>query len=172
MKLARPFFEQKTLTVARELLGCFLIRRLGRGMMRAQIIETEAYGGLKDKASHAHRGRTKRNEAMFGPAGRAYVYLIYGKYYCFNVVTEKKSSPAAVLIRGVKIDGQKIIGPGRVCRALSINAGLNNLDLLNHHELWLERGALVRPKIKKMPRVGIDYAEEYKNKLWRFLLAD
>lgn len=201
MKLPRSFFKQKTLKVARELLGCFLIRqtarpqccakRSGRGNKKiiARIIETEAYCGEKDLASHASQGRTKRTEVMFGPAGHAYIYLIYGMYYCFNIVTEKVDYPAAVLIRGVEINNQKIIGPGRVCRELKINKELNGVDLIKSNKLYITNrvgddsrlpsrlrskfgGQVNRryPRIKKLPRVGVDYAREYKDKLWRFVL--
>jgi len=103
MRLPRKFFEQKTLSVAKNLLGCFLIRQIGRKRIVARIVETEAYCGPKDLANHASKGKTKRTEVMFNQAGHAYVYLIYGMYYCFNVVTEKMGYPAAVLIRGIEI---------------------------------------------------------------------
>ena len=104
IKLKREFFERKTLVVARELLGKYLIHRIGTKIISGMITETEAYHGFRDLASHASRGRTKRTEIMFGPAGHAYIYLIYGMYYCLNVVTEREEYPAAVLIRGVEID--------------------------------------------------------------------
>jgi len=124
MKLPRKFFEKKTLRVAKELLGCFLIRRIGRRKIVARIIETEAYCGPKDLANHASKGRTPRTEIMFGQAGYAYVYLIYGMYYCLNIVTERPGFPAAVLIRSIKpilnISG-KTDGPGKLCRELKIS---------------------------------------------------
>jgi len=171
MKLKRIFFEQKTLKVAKELLGCFLIHQVGDLKIIARIIETEAYVGPKDKANHASKGITKRTEVMFGSAGHAYIYLIYGMYYCFNIVTESKGYPAAVLIRGIEIAGQKFIGPGKVCRELKIDKSLNNEDIVKSKKLWLEKGHK-STKIKKLSRVGIDYASEYKDKLWRFLLEN
>ncbi|MDP2860437.1 MAG: DNA-3-methyladenine glycosylase, partial [bacterium] len=99
-RLSRKFFVRPTLMVAKDLLGKILVRKTGRKITRVMIIETEAYCGPKDLASHASRGRTKRTEIMFGPAGHAYIYLIYGMYHCLNVVTEAEGYPAAVLIRG------------------------------------------------------------------------
>jgi DNA-3-methyladenine glycosylase len=103
MILPKNFFNRDTLKVAQELLGCILVRKIGKKVIRAVITEAEAYKGKKDLASHASKGRTPRTELMFGEAGRAYIYLIYGMYYCLNIVTEKKNYPAAVLIRGVEI---------------------------------------------------------------------
>ncbi|MBX4190313.1 DNA-3-methyladenine glycosylase, partial [Candidatus Parcubacteria bacterium] len=116
-KLDRQFFEQKTLKVARELLGKYLVRRIGNKVIAAKITETEAYCGPNDKACHASKGRTSRTEVMFGKAGHAYVYLIYGMYHCLNIVTEKENYPAAVLIRGIG----SINGPGKLCRELKID---------------------------------------------------
>jgi len=175
MKIERNFYQQKTLKVAKELLGCFLIRQIGSSIIKAKIIETEAYCGPKDKANHASKGRTPRTEVMFGKAGHTYIYLIYGMYYCFNLVTEKEGYPSAVLIRGIELNGsprfgeasKKIIGPGKVSRELQIDKTLNKEDVVVSEKLWLEKGQSIS-KIKRMPRVGIDYANEYKDKLWRF----
>src|SRR3989304_8844863 len=112
--LSHSFYNRDTLQVAQQLLGCFLVRKMGRQVIRARIIETEAYRGEDDLASHASRGRTPRTETMYGEAGHAYVYMIYGMYHCLNILTEKKNVPAAVLIRAVTIDGipyQKTNGP-------------------------------------------------------------
>lgn len=184
MKLKREFYLQPTIKIAQNLLGKFLIRRLGKKIIVGKIIETEAYIGLKDKASHACRGRTCRTELMFGQAGHAYVYLIYGMYYCFNVVTERKDYPAAVLVRGVqpitegatsmsRLHGEVINGPGKVSRFMKINKSLNGVDLCGNI-LWIEdRGYSVKKnEIGRGKRIGVDYAEEYKNKLWRFRLDD
>ena len=102
MKLARDFYEQPTVQVAQQLLGKYLVRVHPDGVTAGMILETEAYVGLEDKASHASRGQTPRNAVMFGPAGFAYVYLIYGMHHCLNVVTEHEEYPAAVLIRAVE----------------------------------------------------------------------
>ena len=173
--LSKKFYHQKTLKVARQLLGKFLCRRIGKRVICGLICETEAYCGPNDLASHASRGRTPRTEIMFGPGGRAYIYLIYGMYYCFNIVTEKNDYPAAVLIRGVKIkdiDFKKTNGPGKVCKILHIDKKLNNLNICKKEKLWIEdRGVIITSsQIKKGPRIGIDYAGHYKNKLWRFYI--
>ena len=119
--LHRSFYQRPTLTVARDLLGCFLVRKMparrGRGskIVRARITEVEAYIGEDDLACHASKGRTKRTEIMYGEAGHAYVYLIYGMYELLNIVTEAKDFPAAILIRAVEIEGMpkiKTNGPG------------------------------------------------------------
>ncbi len=153
------------------------------------ITETEAYIGPNDLASHASKGRTPRTEVMFGPAGHAYIYLIYGRYHCLNIVTEKIDCPAAVLIRGGYLNlaldhdtiisprswgnnSENITGPGRLCRYLKIDKGLNKEDLVTGHQLWLEDTGVEigLNQIKKTPRIGIDYAGKYKDKLWRFVL--
>jgi len=178
-KLNSSFYLQPTLKIAQELLGKFLIHNIGKKRIVGRIIETEAYVGLKDKASHASRGRTPRTEIMFGPAGQAYVYLIYGMYYCFNVVTGRKDYPAAVLIRAIQpiTVGEDIYprlqtptnGPGKVCRYLKIDKKLNGIDLTGN-VLWMEdRGiAVKKSQIGRAKRIGVDYSGEYKNKLWRF----
>src|SRR3989338_6335159 len=107
IKLKHEFFNRKTLLVARELLGKYLVRKIGNKTIRAKIVETEAYCGPDDLACHASRGLTPRTKVMFGPPGHAYVYLIYGMYHCLNIVTEKKRWPAAVLIREVELTSIK-----------------------------------------------------------------
>ena len=117
MILKRNFYNQDTLIVAKSLLGCFLMRKVNGKIIKAKITETEAYRGKNDLASHASRGRTPRTELMFGEAGHAYIYMIYGMYHCLNIVTEKKDFPAAVLIRSVKIEKtnyKKTNGPGKL----------------------------------------------------------
>jgi DNA-3-methyladenine glycosylase len=113
MILSRKFYQRNTLKVAQELLGCVLVRKLRRKTIRAVITETEAYKGENDLASHASRGRTPRTELMFGEAGRTYIYMIYGMYYCLNIVTEKKDYPAAVLVSGVEITKNSPFRKGR-----------------------------------------------------------
>ena len=176
MKLLRKFYRQSTLLVAQKLLGKFLIHQIGKKQIVGQIIETEAYCGFRDKASHAIHGLTPRTKLMFGLSGYAYVYLIYGMYYCFNIVTEKKNYPAAVLIRGVppcltkNKTSQAIIGPGRTCRYFKIDRKINGLDLTGR-QIWLEdRGIKINKKdILAKPRVGVDYAGSWKNKPYRFI---
>ena len=100
--LNKKFFERDTITVAKELLGKCLVRRIGKKKLRVIITEVEVYDGFRDKASHASRGKTKRNELMFGDAGHWYVYFTYGMHWMLNIVTRKKDYPAAVLIRGIQ----------------------------------------------------------------------
>lgn len=174
--IKRKFFERDTPSVAKELLGCFLVRKIGRKMIRARIVETEAYVGEDDLACHASKGRTKRTEIMYGEAGHAYIYLIYGMHELLNIVTEAKDFPAAVLIRAVEIDGvpkEKTNGPGKLTRALHIDRTLNTLDLTRGKDLWLEPGKiLVSEKIVATKRIGVDYAKHCRDYLWRFVLVD
>ncbi|RPH77250.1 MAG: DNA-3-methyladenine glycosylase [Nitrospiraceae bacterium] len=168
--LPRVYFNRPTLTVARSLVGKYLIRCIDGREIAGKIIEVEAYVGSRDKACHASKGRTQRTEVMFGPAGVAYVYLIYGMYHCLNVVTEREEFPSAVLIRAIELDGALIDGPGRLCCALQIDRRLNRVDLTTGESLWFEdRGEAVgRGTIGAYPRIGVDYAGTWAEKLWRF----
>lgn len=176
MRLNQKFYNQSTLKIAQQLLGKFLIRKIGNKKIVGKIIETEAYVGPKDLASHASKGRTPRTEIMFGPPGFWYIYLIYGMYYCLNIVTQRRDYPAAVLIRAVEpISGLKpkikTDGPGKLCQAFKIDKTLNNTPAFTQStKLWIEdQGEIMLPgQIKKAPRIGVDYAGVYKNKLWRF----
>jgi DNA-3-methyladenine glycosylase len=165
-RLNNEFFNKNTLCVARNLLGKFLCRKLKSGrIISSMITETEAYKGFNDKASHASKGRTKRTEVMFAPAGTIYVYLIYGMYHCLNIVTEKKDYPAAVLIRGV----EGVNGPGRVCKHFKIGRDLNGKML--GKEIWVEDNQVKIPnhKFQITKRIGVDYAGESKDLPWRFM---
>ncbi|MFA5051960.1 MAG: DNA-3-methyladenine glycosylase [Patescibacteria group bacterium] len=172
MKVKRNFFCQPTLRVARGLLGKFILRKVGRRTIVGMIVETEAYVGFKDKASHASKGKTPRTAIMFGPPGFAYVYMIYGMYYCFNIVTQRGGYPAAVLIRAVEPVGQNRVrpsGPGKVCQYFRIDKHLNGADVCGR-ELWVEdrRVQICKKDIIRAKRVGVDYAGPYRHKLWRF----
>ena len=183
IKLPRSFYSRSTLDVANDLLGKVLIRRLGRRKLAGRIVETEAYVGPHDLACHASKGHTPRTAVMFGPPGFAYVYMIYGFYFCLNVVTEPEGYPAAVLIRAVEpLEGVDLMkklrshpvrhtniasGPGKLCMAMSIDKQLNGADLLGT-TIWIEDRAIDRGAILASPRVGVDYAGEYKDKPWRF----
>jgi DNA-3-methyladenine glycosylase len=174
------------LRVARELLGKYLVRDNGSGLVAGRIVEVEAYVGPEDRACHAFRGRTNRTDVMFGPPGVAYVYLVYGMHHCFNIVTERTGYPAAVLVRAVELGSTKarkadeasghpltlIDGPGRVCRWLEIDRRLNRLDLTLGQTLWVEdRGARVpASEIGAYARIGVDYAGAWAAKPWRFRL--
>ncbi len=172
--LTPAFFNRPTVKVAEGLLGKFLVRRR-RGKTKAYMItEVEAYDGLRDKASHAYRGRTARNAVMFGPAGYWYVYFTYGMHWMLNVVTGPKGYPAAVLIRGVESDGWRINGPARVTKLLGINRGLNNRAVSIKNGLWVEgRGVKVSTKsVRRIARVGIAYAGRYwAKRKYRFMLT-
>lgn len=178
--LPRTFFDRPTLTVAKELLGKYLIRDTNDTRFTARIVDVEAYIGEKDLACHASKGRTKRTEVMFGPAGVTYVYLIYGMYDLLNIVTESIDFPAAILIRGIEVTGSnadgpptRIEGPGRLTRFLHINRDLNGFDMTVGHTLWMEdRGEPIpRQAIRTSPRIGVNYAGEWAKKPWRFCLS-
>lgn len=178
--LPREFFERPTLKVAKELLGKVLMTQTPHSIIQTKIVDVEAYVGPKDKACHASKGRTKRTEIMFGPAGFTYVYLIYGMHHCLNIVTEQEDYPAAILIRGLEILGKdnpttsptRIHGPGRICRFLEVNRTHNGLDATLGTTLWIEDLGLAVPRkhIQALPRIGVDYAGEWAKKLWRFCL--
>ncbi len=177
MKLSRKFYNQKTIKVAQDLLGKFLIRKYRGKKYVGKIVETESYCGFKDKASHASKGMTERNKVMFGKPGYVYIYMIYGIYHCLNIVTEKEKYPAAVLIRAVesicrgRTCPAPTNGPGKLCREFKIDKRLNGEDLLGN-KIWIEdRGLKVSKKnIVKAKRIGVDYAGSCKDYLWRFYI--
>lgn len=172
--LPRSYFNRSTLMVARSLVGKYVVRQNGSGVIAGKIIEVEAYVGREDKACHASKGRTARTEVLFGPPGISYVYLIYGMYHMLNVVTERIEFPAAVLIRAIEVDGELIDGPGKLCRDLDIDRSLHQVDLTEGRALWFEdRGIrIVRNQIGTFPRIGVDYAGLWAKKLWRFRLLE
>ncbi len=186
MKLPRTFYRQPTEEVAQQLLGKFLIHRHGATTLTGRIVETEAYLGPHDLACHASKGRTKRTEVMFGPAGHAYVYFIYGFYNMLNLVTEAKDFPAAVLIRAVEpvrgIERMKqnrksdllhnlASGPGKLCQAFAIDRSLNGADVCAK-VLYLEDRGEPLPRFAATPRIGVDYAGKWKDKPLRFVVRD
>ncbi len=170
--LPRAYFCRPTLDVARSLIGKYLVRDNGEGLIAGRIVEVEAYVGPEDKACHASKGRTARTDVLFGPPGHAYVYLCYGIHEMLNVVTEEDGFPAAILLRAVECHGILIDGPGRVTRAFGIDRRLNRWDLTTGRTLWFEdRGESVpRGALKTYPRIGVDYAGEWAEKPWRFRL--
>lgn len=173
MLLGREFYARKTLVVAKDLLGRVLVH-VDEGVRRAgRIVETEAYIGPHDLACHASKGRTARTDVMFGHPGHAYVYLIYGMYDCFNVVTEREGYPSAVLVRALApLEGcvGKTDGPGKLCRALHVTRAQNRFDLTDPaSSLTIEEGTPVSPrKIARGPRIGVDYAGDWAGKELRF----
>lgn len=192
-RLDRDFYLRDTLTVARDLLGRLLVHETPGYRVAGRIVETEAYIGPEDKGSHSYGGRrTARTEVMYGIGGTAYVYLIYGMYHCFNVVTEEEGRPAAVLVRAVEpIEGEEHMarlrygkglatlsrtqrlgicnGPGKLCRAMGIGKAENGLDLCGSR-LYICSMENEPFKIKSSPRINIDYAGEYAQKPWRFYI--
>ncbi len=178
--LTKKFFNRPALLVAKELLGKFLVRKVGQRTISLIIAEVEAYDGPLDKASHASRGITPRNAAMFGEAGHFYVYFTYGMHWMLNIVTGPKGYPAAVLIRaGVKSQESKvrnktrtplINGPARLTKYLKINKKLNGLQAAKKTGLWFEaRGVRIRQQdIIASPRIGVDYAGRWAKKLYNF----
>jgi DNA-3-methyladenine glycosylase len=189
-KLPREFYaRQNVLTVARELLGKLLVVPTANGSrVSGMIVETEAYRGPEDRASHAYGGRrTKRTETMYQLGGTVYVYFVYGMYYQFNVVTNIRDTPHAVLVRALQpvegiedmrdrrqthSDRNLTSGPGKLCIAMGIDRKLDREDLLGER-VWIEEGEKIpRTRIATGPRVGIDYAEEWTEKPWRFWLKD
>lgn len=176
MVLKRKFYQQNTLKIAQNLLGCFLARKIGKKIIKGVITEVEAYIGENDLACHASKGRTKRTEIMYSEAGQAYIYMIYGMYYCLNIVTEKKDFPAAVLIRGIKIEGvdyKKTNGPGKLCKFLKIDRKLNGWDITRKSKLWVEKPTqkISKKSIVAGRRIGIDYARHCKHYMWRFVIS-
>ncbi|MTI46928.1 DNA-3-methyladenine glycosylase [Sporosalibacterium faouarense] len=193
MKLTRDFYNQETLIVAKELLGKTLVHYVGGNKISGRIIEVEAYKGLKDKAAHSYGGKiTKRVETMYGPSGYAYVYLIYGMYNCMNVVTREEGIPEAILIRGIEpLEGLDCMslnrfnknftsltksesirltnGPGKLSIAFSINRSNNGQDLCGEN-LYIEDSNYKPKNIIASKRIGIDYAKEAKDYLWRFYI--
>ncbi|MBS0376955.1 MAG: DNA-3-methyladenine glycosylase [Proteobacteria bacterium] len=175
-KLPRSFYLEDTRTVARALLGMHLVHRYRGRRLSGRIVETEAYLGPHDLAAHSARGRTPRTEVMFGPAGHAYVYFIYGFWDCLNVVTRPAGTPQAVLLRALEpLDGldARTCGPGLLTRALHVGRRLNGIDLTGD-TLWIERPAPPAPRVRvrRTPRIGIDYAGAWVAKPWRYLDAD
>lgn len=171
--LEREFFAREADIVANDLLGHTLVV-VSEGLeRRGRIVETEAYLGEQDLAAHASKGRTKRTEVMFGPAGVVYVYLIYGMYNMFNIVAHKENSAHAVLIRAVEPLQNielKTDGPGKLCKAMHITKKHNGLELKGP-DVWLERGTPPQ-KITVTARIGIDYAESWKDAPLRFFDAE
>ena len=170
-KLTRADFEGKGTIAAPLLIGTVMCRRVEGVLRRARLVEVEAYLGPCDLASHSSKGRTARTEVMFGPAGHAYVFLIYGMYTMFNLVVGTTGEAHAVLIRAAEpLDGWQadLTGPGKLARAFAIQRADNGLDLCGD-EIYLERDPDYHPSIKRRARIGIDYARHWKNRLLRYV---
>jgi DNA-3-methyladenine glycosylase len=177
VRLDLSFYRRPALSVARELLGKVLVHE-ERGTVRSgRIVETEAYVGEEDLACHASKGRTARTDVLFGPPGRAYVYLIYGMYHCFNVVTEPEGVAAAVLVRALDPlpglpAGSSTNGPGKLCRALGITLEHNREDLRGGRLYLLDAPAVPDRQVSTGPRVGVEYAGAWAAKPYRLWIRE
>lgn len=197
MILGKDFFKQGALELAKELLGKILVRECDGKILKGKIVETEAYIGEIDKASHAYNGRrTERTEPLFKEGGIAYVYFIYGKYFCFNVISGIENKGEGVLIRALeplnefdylsekrfnqvyneltKVKKRNITnGPSKLCLAYSIDKDDNYKKLYEKGDLYIEYNDKNEPfEIVETTRIGIDYAEEAREFLWRFYIKD
>ena len=156
--LEEDFFNRPVVEVARDLLGINLCVRQKKGqVIKMTINETEAYDGEEDLACHASKGKTPRNQVMYGEPGVIYLYLCYGMHWLLNIVCEKKGYPAAVLLRGTL----EVNGPGRLTKKLGIDGQLNRKRAVHTNGLWFEQGDLVKKEIQTGPRIGVNYAGEY-----------
>ncbi|MDB5357031.1 MAG: DNA-3-methyladenine glycosylase [Phycisphaerales bacterium] len=170
-KLGHSFFKQQAIDLAPALIGKILVRRAEGKEYRARIVETEAYLGPHDLAAHSSKGRTKRTEVMFGPAGHAYVYFIYGMHEMLNVVAGTAGEASAVLLRAAEpLDGWEanLSGPGRLARGMQVKRAENGLDLTGD-SLFLASDGRNPSRIVRTKRVGVDYAKEWKDEPLRFL---
>ncbi len=181
--LPPDFHDRDAGEVARDLLGAFVVSEVGGVRVVGEIVETEAYTGPEDEASHAHIrfGKTKRNAAMFATAGTAYVYRIYGMHWCLNVVTGVEGFPAAVLVRAARVvegaeaaserrpgrpERDLLRGPGNLCRGMGIDGGLN-FHPLDRSPLWVAPGATVPDdRVERGPRIGITRAADAPLRFW------
>jgi len=172
-KLPRSFYDRDTKLVARELLGKWLVHSSAGVERVGRIVETEAYLGPHDLAAHSAKGLTARTKVMFGPPGHAYVYFIYGMYFCMNVVTEPEGHASAVLLRAIEpvrnIEG-RTQGPGLLCRAMHIDKRLNAHDLLSDDFFITAPTAAERFVTVKRPRIGVDYAKHWARRHLRFYI--
>ena len=187
-RLPRSFYLRPTLSVAKDLIGKYLIRKTRGHTLIGKIVEVEAYLGDKDPASHAYRGRTRRNDVMFSAGGHLYVYFTYGMHFCANVVTEKEGTGHAVLIRAVEpIDGIEVMkqdrsfysgklkeydltnGPAKLCQAFAIDRKDNGMDLLGDTIFITEGEKISRSSLRSSSRIGISKAIHHR---WRFFLRN
>ncbi len=183
-KLPKEFYTRKCLPVAKELIGKVFVRKKGRKVYSGIIVETEAYTGSTDAASHAYRGKTERNKFMFSEGGAAYVYFTYGNHYCMNVVVEKENISHAVLIRALEpVDGIEYMkknrgtdniynltsGPGKLTEAMEISLKQNGADLTGDELFITESAEQTKIKFLKSKRIGIT---KNADKLYRFYAAD
>ncbi len=187
--LPREFYDRPATAVARDLLGALLVREIDGQRVSGLIVETEAYTGLDDMASHGRKHRTPRNTIMYGAPGHAYVYFTYGMHWLLNVVCEPQDHPAAVLLRAIDPqEGQSIMaanrpgrpprdwtrGPARLAQALGVAGEQNGLDLTGKRDLWIEAGPPVPDEqVRTGPRIGLgSVVEPWLSMPWRWWVAD
>ncbi len=187
-KLTRTFFSRETVNVAYDLLGKKIVRHLDDTTLIGRIIETEAYRGEDDAASHAYRGRTNRNTPMFGPPGHTYIYLIYGIHWLFNISAHTEGVPGGILIRalapekgirkmqelrGLNSLHQLTHGPARLAQAFRLDSSLNDIDLVVNKALYITDGNLeAHEKIAIGPRIRVPGDSVAKARPWRFWIQD
>ncbi len=182
--LPREFYARPVLTVAKDVIGKILVHASPEGLVAGRIVEAEAYRGPEDRAAHSFGGRrTERTEAMFGPPGIAYVFFVYGMHWHVNLVTTREDAPHAVLLRAAQplLGGELMAarrgvpaqhvnlcnGPGKLCRAFGIDRRHYGVDL-TRGALFLSEDGRPKPKLGRSPRIGVDYAEAWADKPWRF----
>jgi DNA-3-methyladenine glycosylase len=179
--LGADFYARDTVVVAKELVGKILIRQIDNQILSGIIVETEAYRGSDDPASHAYRGITPRSKPMFGPVGHTYIYFVYGTHYCFNITAKTPGQEAgAVLIRAIEpLEGIDLMkrfrgknkhiadGPGKLCQAMQIDKRMNALSLMQRGDLYLINTNCDKPNINATGRIGISQAVEHQ---WRFIV--
>ena len=193
-KLTKDFFTRDALTVGKELIGKYIVREINNEKIIVKITETESYLGDIDKACHTYGGKiTDRTKTFYLDGGTIYVYLIYGMYHCFNIITDTVNKPSAVLIRGAEpvenIEKLSILrynkpydeltsyqkknflnGPGKLCKGLNIDKSFNEKSILDNDIYILDNKDFDKSLIKTGKRINIDYAEEAKDFLWRFYI--
>lgn len=186
--IARDFFNRPALAVARDLLGCRLVREQSGYRLAGRILETEAYQGEEDLGCHASAGMTPRTSVMYGLPGYAYVYFTYGMHWLLNAVADREGTPAAVLIRAIQADeGEGVMaqnrpyraqqagwtdGPAKLTQALGIDGSFNRVDLCDRSGgLWIEHGvSLADDEVEQTPRVGLNSVPEpWRSMAWRFV---
>lgn len=188
--LPRTFYARPVLTVARDVIGKVLVHRTRAGVVAGRIVEAEAYRGPEDRAAHSWGGRrTARTEAMFGPPGFAYVFFVYGMHWHLNLVTTRAGAPHAILLRAVEpLLGAELMarrrglparpvnvnlcnGPGKLCQAFDVERRHYGVDL-TRGSLFLSDAEQPRGKLGRSARIGVDYAEAWAEKPWRFFELD
>lgn len=172
-RLTKSFYTKPALVLSKELLGKYIVRKDGRKKLVGKIVETEAYIGPQDKASHAYKNKiTPRNQVEYLAGGRIYIYLVYGMYWQLNIVASLKDKPECVLIRALDI-GKRADGPGKLCNYLKLDKSFYGEDLIKSKRIWLEdKGEKIKScDVLATKRIGIDYAGPYWSRIkWRFLL--